>query len=278
MAACVLDKKGREHLTMEDAGCEAVDQFATAVGVRLAHPTQWMQQSAGAPSQAASSKTPSAAVRKYNDQGKLTNSQEVLEGMGFKPGDKVQRSDTIAHIDAIQRDDVHLTVQEAGQDKKMLVSAASSIQGEWKVYSEPKPQTEIMWLSDAPTSCHEFKAAVLKAKIMTAMHDQCQALKGWGDLQMFMGPKAVKVAMAFPAKKLQLPCATTRVQLMDPSKTAPEGLIIGQFGTMVVVISGFTKIDKDGNGNGFQNPFWSIPRSTEPGDANMEVDLGVKCF
>ena len=107
------------------------------------------------------------------------------------------------------------------------------------------------------------------------------SFEGRGGFADVHGPESCQGRQGFPCKQAaaaKLPCATTRVELMDPSKTTAEDLIIGQFGTMVVVISGFTKIDKDGNGNGFQNPFWSIPRSTEPGDANMEVDLGVKCF
>ena len=63
LAACALDKRSREHLTLEDAGRQILDQFAKAVGGQLTPPPERMQQSAAeALSQPASSKTPPAAV------------------------------------------------------------------------------------------------------------------------------------------------------------------------------------------------------------------------
>ena len=276
LAACALDKRSREHLTMEDAGRGILEEFAKDVGKEMVPPLEWMDKTSIETPSPASSKVPSAAIRQYDDHGKLTNPAEVLAALGFKPGEKVKRSDTIAQIDEIRLNDVQLIVQEDGQDKKkFLVSTASFIQGEWKVYSEPKQQTEIMWLSDAPGSSHDFKAAALKAKITTAMFEQVQAAKDFLTLPVFAGPRAVTVPRNFAAKKLQIPCATTRVQLLDPSKAGPEDLCIGRFESMVVVITGFSKFDKDGNGNGFQNPFWLIPKSDEPDECNMEVPIWV---
>ena len=269
LTACVLDKKSRAHTKMEDAARHVLEEFAKDVDFDVAPPQEWAPQSERQASQPTSAKSP-AVFRKYDDKGQLINPEQVMSGLGFMVGVKVQRGESVAVIESLKGDDVCLLVEDGSMSKKMFVGVLSFIQGEWKRHSEPKPQVEIQWLSDSPRSSVEFASAVLKAKITEAMFEQCRTLQGWETVQILTNPKAVRVTKPWPAKKLQLPCATTRVLLVDASKTTPDQLIIGKFGGFAAVISGFNKVGKE-DGEGFQNPFWVTPRSVETTDANMEV-------
>lgn len=268
LVAIVLDKKNRKHATLLEAARVSLQkEFPSAI-----MPDTW-NEAAPEKKPAAKAKSSATVFRQYDAKGKLTNPKEVMTSLGFNIGVKVQRGDSVGVITAIKdNDDVQLTLEEDGKHKQVFLSVASFIGGEWKQHSEPRPQLEINWLADSPTCCSEFACAVMKAKITAAMFEQCQTLKDWETLQVFTGPKAVKAQKAFQPKKLQVPCATTRVMMVEASKATGDQLIIGNFLTFVVAISGFSKIGKkDGSEDGFQNPFWLIHRSGEADDANMEA-------
>ncbi|CAJ1405563.1 unnamed protein product [Effrenium voratum] len=264
LAACALDKKNRTHDKMEDAARQVLQDFANEIGVALATPSQWGQtQKKPSPKQPPSTNT---ILREYNDKGVLTNAPAVMASMGFAVGSQVQRGSTVAKIDRVQGDEVRLTVE----DSKVFVSAASFIANEWKQYSEPKPQLEVTWLQHSPPSSLDFQHCLVKGKVFEAMAKQCAKLQGWDTLQLFANPKAVKVAQSWPPKKLHLPCASTRIWLIEASKTAADQLPIGTFENYMVVIGSCSKTGA-APGDGFQNPFWLVPRTSEADDANMEV-------
>ena len=269
LAACVLDKKNRTHDKMEDAARQTPQDFSKEVGVALAPPSQWSQTQTEKkpPPKKPSNNT---VVREYNDKGQLTNATEVLASMGFAVGSQVQRGQTVAKIDRVQGDEVHLIVES----NKVFVSTASFIGNEWKQYSEPKPQLEVTWLQHSPPSSVEFQHCLLKAKVFGAMAEQCKKLQGWDALQIFTNPKAIKVTKHWPAKKLQLPCASTSVMLIEANKITSDQLPIGTFENFMVVICSYSKTG-NGAGDGFQNPFWLVPRTNEADDVNMEAGFRV---
>lgn len=270
LVACVLDKRNRTYDKVEDAARGMMEDFEKQTLTSIPCPPEW-QANQPAPASSASSKLAPPTFRKYSDAGILTNQIEVMASLGFKVGVRVQRGSEIGVIASLKNDEVALTMEnEDGSATQAFVGCSSFLGGEWKPRAEVKPRVEIQWLPDAPPSCSEWAWVVLRAQIMVAMNEQCKALKGWESLKMFTNPKAVEVDKAWAAKKLQLPCFTTKVMLVDPAETSPDQLIIGSFDSFMVVIAGANKPGK-GNGDGFQNPFWALQKATEVTEANMEA-------
>lgn len=92
---------------------------------------------------------------------------------------------------------------------------------------KPKQQTQVEWVIDQPLTSAEFQITVLKANVVAAMYKQAKDLHGWMTVQLWTDPKALTVTRSWPAKKLQLPCATGKIQVVEPSKA--NGIIIGAY-------------------------------------------------
>ena len=104
---------------------------------------------------------------------------------------------------------------------------------------------------------------------MQCMAEQMEKRKSFETLQLWAHPKAVTVTSTF-GQKLVIPCVTPRVQFIEATKVTNDNLVIGIFDNMAVVLTGVNKVGKL-PGEGFQCPFWFIPRTSESDDANMEA-------
>ena len=174
----------------------------------------------------------------YDEQGHLKNQVDVLASMGFRVGVTIQNSNVIGEIKESHDSEVALlrSEPEGGQVK---VKIQSLLQKEWKEYEEPKQQTQLFWVTDAPHTSAEFGITVLKGKILATMHQQVKELKGWLTVQLWKDPKALKVSRVWQAKKLALPCATSKILVVEPEKAT--GITIGVYGPYEVCIVPYTK-------------------------------------
>ena len=62
--------------------------------------------------------------------------------------------------------------------------------------------------------------------------------------------------------------------LIEANKITSDQLPIGTFENFMVVICSYSKTG-NGAGDGFQNPFWLVPRTNEADDVNMEAGFRV---
>ena len=266
LVAIVLDKKTRKFQTMEEAAQEMLLQLAQSLDKEnvMVPPPHWVVT----PATVATTKQPAtAAFRQYDGKGKLVNQVQCLEALGFHVGDQVIRSDQEAKILKLGAD-VELDVG----GKKMLCSAQSFLDGEWHKKREAKVQTLVNWFQDEPNKNEEFIHNILKGLVYRSMHEQWENLKPMmKDLQVYQTPKKVLVSGPFRKHQLHISPATMRVQLVPEEKTTPDQLIIGEFDGKMVTLIQTNKVSKSGSGDGFQNPFWLIPRTFEDDDVNMEA-------
>ena len=265
LVACVLDRKSRSFSKVEDAALSVLEDFGKQIGSPVTPAPEWLGNIAQN-SATGSSQSQVAVFRKYNDQGNLTNQSSVMMSMCFKVGSKVHRGTSTAVIASIKGDDVALTLEDQTQ---AFVASSSFVSGEWRLVPETKEQQEISWLADEPRQSTEFSNAMLRALVLTQMWQQLEKLDGWDSLKMYTSPKAIKTTKAWPRGKLHLPCATTRVMLVEAAKTSADQLVIGNYGSSAVILCGMNKASK--GGGGFVNPFWAIPRASEEASANMEA-------
>ena len=131
---------------------------------------------------------------------------------------------------------------------------------------KPKQQTQAEWVIDQPLTSAEFQITVLKANVVAAMYKQAKDLQGWMTVQVWKDPKAVTVTRSWSAKKLQLPCATGKVMVVEAGKA--NGITIGAYGPYEVCIMPYTK------SGSFCNPMWMVPTTEDEESVNMEVRRG----
>ena len=74
----------------------------------------------------------------------------------------------------------------------------------------------------------------------------------------------------FGQKKLVIPRVTPRVLFIEATKVMDDQLVIGIFDHMAVALTGLNKVGKL-PGEGFQCPFWFIPRTSESDNVNVEA-------
>ena len=98
------------------------------------------------------------------------------------------------------------------------------------------------------------------------MYQQAKDLKGYETVQLWKDPKALTVSKSWPPKKLQFPCATGKILVVEPDKAS--GITIGVYGPYEVCIVPHTKLGS------FCNPMWMIPTTEEEENVNMEVRRG----
>ena len=199
----------------------------------------------------------------------MTNAVEVIKGLGFVVGQKVERHDQVGIIRSISEGEVELQMEEPTKTN-VWVNSSSFVQNEWKIAHVPKQQEEVHWLPDSPLRCAEFRLMAMKAAVCRAMAEQMEKHKNFETLKLWAHPKAVTVTSTFGQKKLVIPCVTSRVQFIEATKVTDDHLVIGIFDHMSVVLTGMNKVGKL-PGEGFQCPFWFIPRTSESDDANMEA-------
>ena len=254
---------------MEDAARVTLEEWGQKLDVQVAVPRSWEKETQ---SQAAVPKSSGAVFRTYDDKGKLTNYSQVMQGLGFIAGAKVIRrgSEAPATIVAINHDEVTLKLEDGSTKFADCTSFFEA--SEWKIYSEAKPQVELQWLTDSPAVCEEFAIATLKAQVAVAMHQQLHTLKGWDTMRLFANPRSVTTPCKWGPRKLMLPCATPRISVVPLSK-GTDGMVIGLFRDSYAVVStACNRVSEDGKGGqGFQNPFWALGKTSEPTDANMEA-------
>ena len=264
LVAVILDKKSRAHVKMEDACREVLVEL----GLGITIPSEWVAKGS-------TTATPSTAAKKaevfrtYDDSGRMTNTVEVIKGLGFVVGQKVERHDQVGIIRSISEGEVELQMEEPTKTN-VWVNSSSFVQNEWKIAHVPKQQEEVHWLPDSPLRCAEFRLMAMKAAVCRAMAEQMEKHKNFETLQLWAHPKAVTVTSTFGQKKLVIPCVTSRVQFIEATKVTDDHLVIGIFDHMSVVLTGMNKVGKI-PGEGFQCPFWFIPRTSESDDANMEA-------
>jgi hypothetical protein len=178
-------------------------------------------------------------------------------------------------ISKITKSDVEILLDD--QTIK-LVSASSFVNGEWKLSSKTsKEQEEVTWTSDHPATSIEMQLQVLKAKTMLACWDQMQTAKckdALNSLSVFKGPRSVTSSKTWAPKKLEIPCATSRVTTCEIGKEGQNELVIGAYKNFYVCLSPATKVGTS-EGPGCCNPFWMIPKSLEPDEVNVEAGKDV---
>ena len=262
LCAVLLDKKSREFQKMEDACISLLKEFAEEIGKPSIEPPESWKEGASEEKPKATAREGHASFRVYDEQGHLKNQVDVLASMGFRVGVTIQNSNVIGEIKEIHDSEVTLlrSEPEGGQVK---VKIQSLLQKEWKEYEEPKQQTQLFWVTDAPHTSAEFGITVLKGKILATMHQQVKELKGWLTVQLWKDPKALKVSRVWQPKKLALPCATSKILVVEPEKAT--GITIGVYGPYEVCIVPYTKFGS------FCNPMWMVPGTDDEESVNMEV-------
>lgn len=285
LASVCLDKKKRRHETMEAA---ARGSFMTVVEdlklEGLACPVEWEEKKSSV-----TKKSPAAsdglAHRRYDENGRCTNMEDVIKARGFEVSGMAQRRDgLLGRIVSMAGEDVNLVALETGETK--FASMESFISGDWKPYKPPKEQELVQWASEAPMKSMDFKLCILKAKIYDAMQEQLTSKKceGLVHLELFKQPREVRSSKAFPVHKLMIPCATPRVDMKERGTSATGDLVVGFFENYDVVLAPLAKFPKEGESphSGFVNPFWLVGKEeeeTEESEANLEVHrCKTSCF
>ena len=144
LAPVILDKKSRAHVKMEDACREVLVEL----GLGITIPSEWVAK-------VDTTATPSTAAKKadvfrtYDDSERMTNAVEVIKGLGFAVGQKVERYDQVGIIHSISEGEVELRMEEPAKGN-VWVNSSSFAQNEWKIAHVPKPQEEVHWLPDSP--------------------------------------------------------------------------------------------------------------------------------
>ncbi|CAK9018480.1 unnamed protein product [Durusdinium trenchii] len=274
LVAVVLEKKKmREYEGVgECLHGVAVDAGLTPLACWKPASSAGATASATPKAKAAGKKGEMMPAREYNDAGKLTNVSAILTGMGFKVDAMGSRKDeVVAKIVAFQDSDVLLELDETLEKK--LVSSASFIEGQWKLYTPPKAQEEIAWLTEAPLTSKEMQMSMIKARVIHAMWEQLNQKKH--DLESFLvlkSPKAIRSTKTWAQSKLLLPCASPKVVLRAHGTGNINDLVIGKWDIYDVCIPMSTKMLKETSlHEGFMNPFHMVPRVVEEEEANLEA-------
>ena len=284
LASIVLDKKKRLHETFAEAATHVMQELATALGKSIqampwVSPLQPPANAAGPVVKpvAKTKATPKEVVREYNDKGHITNEKEVMLSLGWKIDDLVIRQDLqvpakIVGISGGAGGEVSLEQQ----GKKVFVSCASFINGEWKHHMPEKEQVQVAWIPDGPAQSVEMQVQVMKGRVMQAMWSQLKDCADLTNLLVYKQPRAVKTSKAFAARGLAIPCATLKVGV---GKAGTQDIVIGNFLNKQVFLVAVTKTAKDASnpGDGFCNPYHLIPKVDDPSEANLEVSRGIVC-
>ena len=213
-------------------------------------------------------------LRKYDNTGSPVNNARVRE-LGFDVGVQVYRKadEVIATVDEIKPEVVTLKMPD---DSLVTVSSESFISGKWRRHSEkPQPTLLVDWWTSSPASSPEFLAATIKGRVMLAMLQQYEAWKHEKSLQIFTKPKDVQALKVFPSGALQVPIASSRVDVRPSSQDGLQGSIrigcikgLGQDLSVYIVPS--VTFPKD-NSTGFLNPAWIMKASSEKTECNVEL-------
>lgn len=284
LVSIVLDKKKRLHGTFAEAATHVMQELATALGKSI-QAMPWVSQvqppasSAGPVVKpvAKTKATPKEVVREYNEKGHITNEKEVMLSLGWNIDDLVIRQDLqvpakIVGISGGPGGEVKLEQQ----GKKVFVSCASFINGEWKHHTPEKEQVQVAWIPDGPAQSVEMQVQVMKGRVMQAMWSQLKDCAEMTNLLVYKQPRAVKTSKAFASRGLAIPCATLKVGV---GKAGAQDIVIGNFLNKQVFLVAVTKAAKDASnpGDGFCNPFHLIPKVDDPAEANLEVGRGIVC-
>ena len=268
ICAVALDKKNRKFPKMEDAALDGLEEFGKEVGKVLRAPSAWVDGASDSDKTKPSPKPREQMLmhREYDQHGALKNEKAVLAAMGYQIGVVIQNNEVIGEIKEVKDNEVTLLLRSEPEGGQVKVKTQSLLQNEWKKYVEPKEQTQVAWVSDAPMVSAEFGITVLKANVAQAMYQQAKDLKGYETVQLWKDPKALTVSKSWPPKKLQFPCATGKILVVEPDKAS--GITIGVYGPYEVCIVPHTKLGS------FCNPMWMIPTTEEEENVNMEVRRG----
>ena len=191
LAVVILDKKSRAHVKMEDACREVLVEL----GLGITIPSEWVAKVDTTATDGKAAKNKADVFRAYDDSGRVTNAVEVIKGLGFAVGQKVERYDQVGIIHKISEGEVELQVEEPtnGKIRGVWVNSSSFAQNEWKIAHVAKPQVEVHRLPDSPMRCAEFRLMAMKAAVCRAMAEQLEKRNSFETLQLWATPKAVTV-------------------------------------------------------------------------------------
>ena len=220
-----------------------------------------------------------------NEAGVVVNKTMILMANGFRVGQCVIRKQDKQQgkIVKICESGVELEVEdEHGNPQNVIASCDSFMDGQWREYRMGAPPKVVGIDTINPSSSWPFAVALFKARIMIAMEQQWEKLKGnLGSVQL-QSPKNLLAMKDFAQSKFTLGCATLRVLVEDPS--SPEtsnGIQIGLFRKYRVVLGASNQFLKDSDDPtstvGFVNPCWWMKTCETKDECNVEwVNLNPK--
>lgn len=204
-------------------------------------------------------------LRKYDEDGNITNVKEVLGGHGFVTGASVIRKDkTIAKITGFNGEFVLLSTK----DGPLKTSYKSFLNHEWGTF---KAKNAVEFLTDLEKisfmKSEKGKIEYIKAAIQCEVWTMARQETGLHWLQMSTKPKNVIVGPTDIAKgKLRLyPCTWQVVQKAkgaSPSANVVLGEYLQGFEFSLAPVW-FNETDAVGI------PFWHVSSSHDPSMANM---------
>ena len=222
----------------------------------------------------ASKKTMSRVLVQYDKDGAPVNQRTLVQAKGFRDGCMIQRlDDTVAKIIAVDKDGVTMLI-ECEKPYQAKASLQSFLDGEWKL-KKTHAQELVPWTTACqPSVSKEFFFACVKAQVQMEMFEQLKMpkMKHFLGLEIYKGPRDVKVSRSFKSGELVIPCSTCKVVIAPEVKDA---LVIGQCShggdTFLVALAPLTQWPKEDDESGFLNPFWLLPESCEKDEASCEI-------
>lgn len=222
----------------------------------------------------ASKKTMSRVLVQYDKDGAPVNQRTLVQAKGFRDGCMIQRlDDTVAKIITVDKDGVTMLI-ECEKPYQAKASLQSFLDGEWKL-KKTHAQELVPWTTACqPSVSKEFFFACVKAQVQMEMFEQLKMpkMKHFLGLEIYKGPRDVKVSRSFKSGELVIPCSTCKVVIAPEVKDA---LVIGQCShggdTFLVALAPLTQWPKEDDESGFLNPFWLLPESCEKDEASCEI-------
>ncbi|CAK9097011.1 Uncharacterized protein SCF082_LOCUS45529, partial [Durusdinium trenchii] len=204
----------------------------------------------------------------------VVKKEDAKTAKGFRDGCMIQRlDDTVAKIITVDKDGVTMLI-ECEKPYQAKASLQSFLDGEWKL-KKTHAQELVPWTTACqPSVSKEFFFACVKAQVQMEMFEQLKMpkMKHFLGLEIYKGPRDVKVSRSFKSGELVIPCSTCKVVIAPEVKDA---LVIGQCShggdTFLVALAPLTQWPKEDDESGFLNPFWLLPESCEKDEASCEI-------